>query len=464
MEVMDILKVLFGITTTFFTAAAILVFLHCFYDTGYRWTRKKAILILVLSVVYELVTILTKNELIASMILLVPEFFIITYDYPGKKWRGYWGYVVINLSFVIALSSIADIGALLTHPGSDYDYFASFSTMDPAELAETTDVMAVWGSIQVPDSVYLFIYILGTVFLGLVFCGIYFSLYRRGIVMQYQKRERWFLIIYPVICLGLDIVFTYLGKESKITLIILAVLSLLLALLIPVFVFFSRVSQHYRERVAYQEDHMQAQLTHFNQYKQTHAETVRFRHDIRNNLLCLNEMLQAEKTEEAIQYLQDMVNTAEALRQKYVSGDEMLDCIIGVKAGTMEENGIQFRLEGVMAGGLPWKPIDVCNVFANALDNAIEACQQLPPEDRNITMTIKSTDSFWFIAIENPVLKDVDTQKLFQKTGGFSSKANAEQHGIGTYNMKDTVESNGGILKATCQNKLFTLEIMIDKT
>ena len=108
--------------------------------------------------------------------------------------------------------------------------------------------------------------------------------------------------------------------------------------------------------------------------------------------------------------------------------------------------------------------MDICNVFANALDNAIEACQKVEPERRQISMSIKSTSQFWFITIENPVAEAVDTSKLFLKNGGYTSKANADKHGIGTYNMKYTVESYGAMLKAECNDETFKLEILIDKS
>lgn len=155
---------------------------------------------------------------------------------------------------------------------------------------------------------------------------------------------------------------------------------------------------------------------------------------------------------------------SERLSAKYVTGDEMLDCIVSAKAGSMEQRGIKFRLDGVLAGGLGWKPMDICSVFANALDNAAEACMQLPEEMREIEMKIKSTPQFWFVRIENPVKEPVNVGLLFQEKGGYTTKQNAGKHGIGTYNMKHTVESNGGMLQAECTNLRFILEIMIDKT
>ena len=79
-------------------------------------------------------------------------------------------------------------------------------------------------------------------------------------------------------------------------------------------------------------------------------------------------------------------------------------------------------------------------------------------------MIIKSTSQFWFITIANPVTVAIDTAKLFQRNGGYTSKSDSAKHGIGTYNMKHTVEANGAMLKAECTDETFRLEIMIDKS
>ena len=277
-------------------------------------------------------------------------------------------------------------------------------------------------------------------------------------------REKIFSVVYMICTFILCIVVIISGRGGRATLMIMACSIMLFSVGLPIFVYSARISDYYRERTHYQETYLQAELANFQQYKQAQEETRRFRHDIRNNLLCMNEMLRSGRTEEAAEYLENLLDTADTLSAKYVSGDEILDCILSAKAEVMAQKGIAFQLDGVLAGGLPWKPIDICSVFANALDNAIEACEQLPPKQRQITMKLKATPQFWFVRIENPVIRNVDVSRLFQPKGGYTSKSNSDRHGIGTYNMKHTAESYGGILKAECRDRQFVLEIMIDKS
>lgn len=466
---MMFLNTLFNTASMFFTASVLLVFLHCFYDTRYRWTMKKGIALIILYAVCAIIYTVFGYEI--SIFMIPAEFFIITYDYPGNKFLGYLRYLPFNLSFTIGATFIGLIGTELLFPNSAGDFFGSLiPSAEPAEAMSYQTLFDTYEelfldtfSTTIPDSIFLFVNILTTLFFGSLFFYMYFRLYRRDIFIAGKLRERLLLILFPVFCVILWAIIYFIGKDSNATLILLTFMSILFALLIPVFFYSMRISQHYRERTAYQENYMQAELEHFTQYKVAQEETRLFRHDIRNNLLCISEMLRDGKTEDASNYLQELLNTTEGLRQKYVSGDEMLDCIIGVKSGVMCEKGIRFQLDGVLAGGLNWKPVDVCCVFANALDNAIEACEQLPHDARSITMRIKSTDQFWFISIENPVKNKVDTETLFKEKDGYTTKKDTGHHGIGTYNMKHALESYGGMLKAESDADKFLLEIMIHR-
>lgn len=457
---MDIWISVFYVLCHFFAMSAGVLFLHCFFDTGFRWNGKKMWFILISSLLQGATNLIPRRMLFLDFLpiaLAVLEMIVLTWDYNGKRFTGfkrlllYW----FGAEAVTTIYSGVVYSCLLPDRSTD------LLEIDPSMLEADYTVFDFWQ--ETPSEPILIINILGAV----LFCCFFFllyRLYRKNVVMQCHKKEVGLLLAFGAIGYSLSFVVSFFGDSNRVLLYTLAIVTILLAALIPVFIFSSRVGQYYRERTIYQENYMQEELAHFTQYKLAQEETARFRHDIRNNLLCLNELLQSDDTEKAKAYLRDLLDVSDTLRAKFVSGDEMLDCIIGVKAGIMEEKQIRFQLDGVLAGGLQWKPVDVCVVFANALDNAIEACTQLPPEDRSIDMRIKSTSLFWLVSITNPVKDAVDTEKLFQKNSGYTSKADAGHHGIGTYNMKNTVENYGGMLKADCREGLFTLEIAIDKS
>ncbi|MCR5327767.1 MAG: GHKL domain-containing protein [Saccharofermentans sp.] len=234
----------------------------------------------------------------------------------------------------------------------------------------------------------------------------------------------------------------------------------ILGLAVPVIMIIATAERSLKEKNKSQEAYLAAELEYIGQYKKTQVETKAFRHDIKNNLAMTQMMLESGHTDEAREHISDMLGRVSALSPKYVTGDEMLDLIISMKADKMDEMNIKFTLDGVTDGGLNIKPMDMCSVFANALDNAIEAASKC--EDPFVTFNIKRTDKFFVIKITNSAAKKIDAGKLLA-TSGYTSKSDKDHHGFGLMNVRRTVEDYDGILKAESEDKSFTLSIMLPR-
>ena len=234
----------------------------------------------------------------------------------------------------------------------------------------------------------------------------------------------------------------------------------ILGLAVPVIMIISTAERSLKEKNKSQEAYLAAELEYIGQYKKTQVETKAFRHDIKNNLAMTQMMLESGRTDEVREHISDMLGRVSALSPKYVTGDEMLDLIISMKADKMDEMNIKFTLDGVTDGGLNIKPMDMCSIFANALDNAIEAASKC--EDPEVTFNIKRTDKFFVIKITNSAAKKIDVGKLLA-TNGYTSKSDKDHHGFGLMNVRRAVEDYDGILKAESEDKSFTLSIMLPR-
>ena len=236
---------------------------------------------------------------------------------------------------------------------------------------------------------------------------------------------------------------------------------IILGLAMPVIVVIATAERSMREKNKAQESYLAAELEYIGQYKRKQVETRAFRHDINNNLAMAEMMLEEGHTEEAKEHISDMLGHIRSLSPQYVTGDEMLDIIISMKADKMNELNIRFTLDGVADGGLNIKPMDMCSIFANALDNAIEAASAC--EDPQITFTIRRTEKFFIIKIINTASSKVDAGKLLS-TSGYTSKKDKDHHGFGLMNVRRSVENCSGILKAESDDKSFTLSIMMPRS
>ena len=150
-----------------------------------------------------------------------------------------------------------------------------------------------------------------------------------------------------------------------------------------------------------------------------------------------------------------------ALSPKVVTGDETVDALISAKLARISECGITFRMDGVIDGGLNWKPMDICTVFANLLDNAIEAAANT--ENGFIDLEFKKSEHHRLIRASNNCAEELDCDALMLSDRHFTSKQDKALHGYGIGNIRKTVEKNGGMMKISCAEHVFTMEIILPR-
>ena len=267
-------------------------------------------------------------------------------------------------------------------------------------------------------------------------------------------------VVFPFIPAAMDSADTTLELRYGVMSVIYAAMLVILGLAAPVLLVIFSAERSMLEKNRSQEAYLAAELEYIGQYKKKQVETNRFRHDIKNNLALTQMMLDEGHVEEAREHLKDMLGKVSSLSPKYVTGDEMLDIIISMKADKMDELNIRFTLDGVADGGLQIKPMDMCSIFANALDNAIEAARSC--KEPFISFAIKRTDKFFVIKITNSAEKKIDIGKLLS-TSGYTSKSDKDHHGFGLMNVRRAVEDYNGILKAESDEKSFTLSILMPR-
>ena len=272
----------------------------------------------------------------------------------------------------------------------------------------------------------------------------------------------WIVIftIFPLVPAELSSEFFTLSERYKVMSFMFGVGLVILGLAAPVIVVIASAERSMREKNKSQEAYLAAELDYIEQYKRKQTETRAFRHDVKNHLAMTSMMLEEGHVDEAREHIQDMLGKVSALSPQYVSGDEILDIIISMKADRMNENKIRFTLDGVVDGGLNIKPMDKCSIFANALDNAIEASSAC--EDPFVSFDIKRTDKFFVLKITNSSSKKVDIGKLLSSSG-YTSKKDKDHHGFGLMNVRRTVEDCNGMLKAESDEGSFTLVIMLPR-
>lgn len=117
----------------------------------------------------------------------------------------------------------------------------------------------------------------------------------------------------------------------------------------------------------------QAQKIYIAEAQKRYEQTKAFRHDIANHLSVLAGLLNCGKLDESKAYLQRLRTASDSLSFPWKTGNPVVDILLGEKLGLTA--GITAEVSVILPKTCGIDSFDLCVIFANALDNAINACQ-----------------------------------------------------------------------------------------
>ena len=104
--------------------------------------------------------------------------------------------------------------------------------------------------------------------------------------------------------------------------------------------------------------------------------------------------------------------------------------------------------------------MDICIIFGNALDNAIEACKKIENKsERYIHIKNVVLPEYMLLNISNSFSGEFKTENALFVT----TKKDSENHGFGLKNIRSSVEKYGGTMtaKADPEKQVFHLSLLI---
>ena len=179
--------------------------------------------------------------------------------------------------------------------------------------------------------------------------------------------------------------------------------------------------------------------------KLRYEKTKSFRHDIKNHIMVVKEMLQNQKTEAALQYVEGMENLTADISFPVNTNHPVLDILLGNKLGIAEENGIVAQCSLTVPYPCGISDIDFCIILGNALDNAIFACNRMENgKQKYIHVSGKVQGDFLLIEIENSC------------TGGKTI-----HEGTGIANIRTAAEKYQGAIEIQTEGEKYAISILL---
>ena len=208
-------------------------------------------------------------------------------------------------------------------------------------------------------------------------------------------------------------------------------------------------------------------------YKELSAAVEKNRelvHDVKNHYLVIREYVRDGDYESLAGYIEGLHKDFVRTDSWVYTGNFVLDLILGQKRLTAQGQGFSFELQASPLSGLPFSDREICSLFGNLLDNAIEACERARQRKEEkaaaksapgsegipeIMVKIEQQNQMLFIEISNST-DEIPEQK---ERGFQSSKKDPSLHGYGLKSVERIVEDHDGVIRYDADGRSFTVTV-----
>lgn len=301
------------------------------------------------------------------------------------------------------------------------------------------------------------------------------------LVKRAMKKELLYNVrlVFPISCLGLCGVgflsWLTIQETGVHALFSWTMCIVLLFLVYFLLLFYSRYVGEQRQRLALQmKDEMIEKEYGVMVSRQKEQEELS--HDMKNHLLVISSMLEENQIDEAKRYVSLMSEPLERLEMAVWTGNSVLDVLLNNARNRARDKNIRFTIQVDAISMDQMEDKDVCCLFANLLDNAMEAAEQTVGADWAagnhtadqaaetgwIVVKMRKAGEMVFVEISNSTGK---------RTGGperpgerrskrpLTTKRENGLHGLGLKSAERVVEKYGGTITYEYGDNQFTVSI-----
>ncbi|QYE99801.1 ATP-binding protein [Paraclostridium sordellii] len=201
---------------------------------------------------------------------------------------------------------------------------------------------------------------------------------------------------------------------------------------------------------------MKFQYSHYMNAQQDYMKIRQLHHDIKNHIACIKGVTKSNHY--ATNYISSIEDELDKYDNSFNTGNMILDIILNEKNKVCKESNIKLLIDINNIETCNFiDTIDICSIFSNIFDNAIEACEKISDSDREINLRGTIVNSFFVIRMENTKQNKINIKNNYIKT----DKKDTELHGLGIKSVKDSVSKYNGEVVIDYSENRFIMKIFI---
>ena len=196
--------------------------------------------------------------------------------------------------------------------------------------------------------------------------------------------------------------------------------------------------------------------THYREVDNMYRQIRGWRHDYRNHIQTMKAYAAAGDWEAIKNYLDLLDKDLTTVDTVIKTGNVMTDAILNSKISLAKAKHIQVVADAHIPVKLKTSEIDLCCIIGNLFDNAIDASEKLPEDERviRVYMDIKGTQLY--ISFTN-----FTAGKKLKKLGNMFATTKGDGHGFGLVRIDAIVERLEGYISRNSEDGAFTTEILL---
>ncbi len=205
----------------------------------------------------------------------------------------------------------------------------------------------------------------------------------------------------------------------------------------------------------------QSQAAVYQMIEQQYSQAERLRHDLKNHVLALRGLWEERAWDKLGDYLKRMEDSAQFGANEEATGNRAVDALLFQKRKMAEDRQIVWECDVQIPKRCRISEFDLCVLFGNILDNAVEACMRLQQGEREagrrpfINVQARTVKKCFLLEVKNS-MRDAEKQE-----SRFAEKENPQRHGIGLLNVGDVVRGYDGVMNTEMQNGVFDISVLL---
>mgnify|MGYP000846013219 FL=1 len=188
---------------------------------------------------------------------------------------------------------------------------------------------------------------------------------------------------------------------------------------------------------------------YYRNLEQEQFQVRRLRHDMANHL----QTMSALPGPKLRAYLDDLIRSPAMEHMRRYSENRVVNIVLSSKEAVMEQKKIAAEIETSVPQKLPVHDADLCALFANSLDNAIEACEKLPENRRRVSVRARADKGLFVLQVQN----SADGKSAWRNGLPVTTKQEPQAHGFGLAGIRKIAARYGGSMEITEDGTQFTL-------